>query len=257
MNDDDLRLSRIDTLWSVVRQAHDGGHDARAAQQALLDRYGGAVRRYLLASLRSEDAADDVFQEFSLKLISGAFQRAQAAQGRFRSFLKTTLFHLIVDYQRRGKRNAAQPIVSDPPDRPLPDGRLEEEDLAFTRSWREELLAKGWSAIAQTEKTTGTPYHAVLKFRSENPDLRSPEIAAELNKTQGIPHGKMLTAASVRVLLHRGREMLAEHVLDLVLDSLDNASLDEAEEELIELNLLEYCRPALARRRGTSLDEPH
>ncbi len=46
-----------------------------------------------------------------------------------------------------------------------------------------------------------------------------------------------------------------EQVLDLVLGSLDNASLDEAEEELIELNLLEYCRPALQRRRGEPLDD--
>ncbi len=246
MDHDDLRLSRINTLWSVVRQAHDGGEAARRAQEELLDRYGGAVKRYLLASLRNEDAADEVFQEFSLKLVSGAFERARAEHGRFRSFLKTTIFHLIVDHQRRGKRNAAQPIVAEPADRPAPAGRLEDEDQAFARSWREELLAKGWAAVAETERTSGTPYHAVLRFRSEHPDLRSPEIAEQV----GEKIGKPLTSASVRVLIHRGREMLAEHVLDLVLESLDGASLGEAEEELIELDLLTYCRPALDRRRG-------
>ena len=246
MDHDDLRLSRINTLWSIVRQAHDGGEAARHAQQELLDRYGGAVRRYLLASLRNEDAADEVFQEFSLKLVSGAFQRARAEQGRFRSFLKTTLFHLIVDHQRRGKRIAAQPLVVDPADRPAAAGRLEAEDQAFARSWREELLAKGWAALAETQRTTGTPYYAVLHFRSEHPDLHSPEIAVEVSKKLGQP----LTAASVRVLIHRGREMLAEQLLDLVLDSLDGASLDEAEEELIELDLLTYCRSALEHRRG-------
>jgi RNA polymerase sigma-70 factor (ECF subfamily) len=252
MNNDDLRLSRIDTLWTVVRQAHDGdGGVSRQAQQDLLDRYGGAVRRYLLASLRNEDAADEVFQEFSLKLVGGSFRKAQASQGKFRSFLKTTLYHLIVDYQRRGKRNAAQAIVEEPADRPLPDSNLEEEDQAFTRSWRDELLAKGWSALEQTEQTTGTPYHAVLRFRSTHPDLRSPEIAAELSKQLGKP----LTSSSVRVLIHRAREMLAERVLDLVLGSLDNASLDDVEQELIDLKLLEYCRSALQQRRGQPVDE--
>ena len=45
---DDLRLSRIDTLWTVVCQAKDPDGAVRAAQQRLLERYGGAVRRYLL-----------------------------------------------------------------------------------------------------------------------------------------------------------------------------------------------------------------
>ncbi len=247
MNQDDLRLSRIDTLWSIVRQANETDRDkARKAQQDLLDRYGGAVRRYLLGSLRNEDAADEVFQEFSLKLVSGAFQKADASHGRFRSFLKTTLFHLIVDYQRRGKRNAAMPLVGDAPDRPLAEDRLAQEDAAWTQSWREELLAKGWAALARMEQSSGAPYYAVLRFRSEHPDLRSQDIAAQLNGTLKKP----LNSSSVRVIIHRAREMLAEQVLDLVLNSLDNASLDECEQELIDLNLLEYCRSALQRRRS-------
>ncbi len=129
MNQDDLRLSRIETLWSVVRQANEAVLEkAKQAQQTLLERYGGAVRRYLLGSFRNEDAADEVFQEFALKLVSGAFQKADASHGRFRSFLKTTLFHLIVDYQRRGKRDATRALLDDTPDRPFCEDRLAEED---------------------------------------------------------------------------------------------------------------------------------
>jgi len=253
MNQDDLRLSRIETLWSVVRRANDGSVEkAKQAQQTLLDRYGGAIRRYLLGSLRNEDAADEVFQEFSLKLVSGAFQKAHASHGRFRSFLKTTLFHLIIDYQRRGKRNATRELMHETPDRPFCEDRLAEEDRAWTRSWREELLAKGWSALAKTEKSTGTPYYTVLRFRSEHPEMRSQEIADQLDGKVA----KKLGSSSVRVLIHRARELLAEEVLDLVLDSIDNASLDECEEELIDLDLLEYCRSALQRRRGESTNAP-
>ena len=209
-------------------------------------RWGGAAR-ILLASLRNEDSADEVFQEFSLKLVSGALSGRRPSIGRFRSFLKTTIFHLIVDHQRRGKRYTAQPIVEEPADRPAPAGRLEAEDQAFARSWREELLAKGWEAVAETQRTSGTPYYAVLRFRqrASGPALRR-QIAEEVSKKLGKP----LTSASVRVLIHRGREMLAEHVLNLVLESLDGTSLDDAEEELIELDLLTYCRSALDRRRG-------
>jgi len=253
MNQDDLRLSRIETLWSVVRRANDGSLEkAKQAQETLLERYGGAIRRYLLGSLRSEDAADEVFQEFSLKLVGGAFQKADASHGRFRSFLKTTLFHLIIDYQRRAKRNATRALIEETPDRPFCEDRLAEEDRAWTRSWREELLAKGWSALARIEQTTGTPYYTVLRFRSENPEMRSQEIAAQLEGKVA----KKLGSSSVRVLIHRARELLADEVLDLVRDSIDNASLDECEQELIDLNLLEYCRSALQRRRGEAADAP-
>ncbi len=253
MDQDDLRLSRIETLWSVVRRANDGtAEKARQAQQSLLERYGGAVRRYLLGSLRSEDAADEVFQEFSLKLVSGAFHKANAGHGRFRSFLKTTLFHLIIDYQRRGNRDAKRAQLGDTPDRLFCEDSLAEEDRAWTQSWREELLAKGWAALAQTEQATGTPYYTVLRFRSEHPELRSQEIADQLNTKVT----KKLGSSSVRVLIHRAREFLAEQLLDLVLDSIDNASLEECEQELIDLNLLEYCRLALQRRRGGPGETP-
>ena len=104
MEDDDLHISRIQTAWSMVREAH-GDHTAvQSAQQPLLDRYGGAVRRYALSALRNEDAADEVFQEFALKFVRGDFGKADPERGRFRAFVKTVVYRLIVDYQRRAKK---------------------------------------------------------------------------------------------------------------------------------------------------------
>lgn len=65
----DDRLSRIDTLWSVVRRAQGGqSAEVSAARQLLLERYGGAVRRYLLGALRGDEAVADLFQEFALRV---------------------------------------------------------------------------------------------------------------------------------------------------------------------------------------------
>jgi hypothetical protein len=47
---DDIHLSQIQTLWSIVRQAHGDQTSVASAQKSLLDRYGGAVRRYALAA---------------------------------------------------------------------------------------------------------------------------------------------------------------------------------------------------------------
>jgi RNA polymerase sigma factor (sigma-70 family) len=246
MAEEDARLSRIDTLWTIVRRAHGTPDEGvRQAQEALLERYGGAVRRYLLGALRNEDAADELFQEFSLKLVGGAFQRADAQHGRFRNFLKTSLFHLIVDHQRRQqrRRGVERPLPDATPDRAIPSDDLTEQELAWTRSWREEILAKGWQALADAEQNGGPPYHTALRFRLDHPEMHSPELAAQLGARLGRP----LTAASVRVLLHRAREMFAERLLGFVQESLDGASLEETEQELIELRLLEYCRSALKR----------
>jgi RNA polymerase sigma-70 factor (ECF subfamily) len=253
MDRDDLRLSRIDTVWSIVRKAHDdSGQEARSAQRMLIDRYGGAIRRYLLGALRDQDAADELFQQFSLNLVRGGFGRADPGHGRFRNFVKTSLFHLIVDYQRQRRRGGLQPPtdcgVLDPADPQAPPsqlGSLADEEAAFTRSWREELLARAWEGLAELQQSTGTPYYAVLRFRFDHPDMHSPEMASQLSAQLG----KRISATSVRVLLHRARETFAELLLDVVLGSLEDPSSDEAEQELIDLGLLDYCRSALRQRR--------
>jgi RNA polymerase sigma-70 factor (ECF subfamily) len=245
--DDDAHLSQIQTAWSLVRRAH-GDHTAvLAAQQTLLERYGGAVRRYALAALRDEDAAEDVCQEFALRFVRGDFGDADPERGRFRAFVKTIVYRLIVDYQRRRKKCLREgPMHSNLAERPANGDEEAGDDAAFQTSWRDELLACCWEKLAKAEECTGKPYYTALRYRVDHPDLHSPELAAGLSEKLGKP----VNAGSVRVLLHRARENFAELLLDEVIQSLAQGSLDEAEEELIELDLLEYCRPALNRRRG-------
>jgi len=249
--DDDLHLSQIRTLWSVVRRAHGDHTLVQPAQQALLDRYGGAVRRYALAALRDDDAADEVFQEFALKFVRGDFHAADPGRGRFRAFVKTVVYRLIVDYQRRKKaRGREGPLHSNVAEPAAEDGGVvaagdAADDAMFRASWRDELLARCWQRLAADEERTGKPYHTVLRYRVDHPDARSPELAAGLTERLGKP----TNAGAVRVLLHRAREAFGDLLLEEVTDSLADGSLDAAEEELIELDLLEYCRPALERRR--------
>jgi RNA polymerase sigma-70 factor (ECF subfamily) len=246
---DDIHLSQIQTLWSVVRQAHGDHTFVHDAQQALLDRYGGAVRRYALAALRDEDAAEEVFQEFALKFVRGDFGRADPERGKFRAFVKTVVYRLIVDYQRRRKAlvregrqfsNIAEPAAE--------EGIVTAaEDVAFSASWRAQLLDRCWQRLAAAAESSGTPHHTVLRYRVDHPDAHSPELAAGLSEQLGKP----VSAGAVRVLLHRARDAFAELLFEEVAHSLDGQSLDDVEEELIELNLLEYCRPALEQRRGS------
>ena len=84
--DDDLvesHLSRIETHWTAVVRAHRGpsGDDAARARGALLERYGGAVRRYLLASLRDVDAADDLARNLRSDFCEATSRTRTRAEG--------------------------------------------------------------------------------------------------------------------------------------------------------------------------------
>src|SRR5260370_28853956 len=105
------RLSQIITLVSVVGHAHEQPGDAViAAQRQLLERYGGGIRRYLLAAVRDPDGADELFQTFAYRFLHGDLRGVSRERGRFRDYIKGVLYHLAVDYH---KRSRAQPLPAE------------------------------------------------------------------------------------------------------------------------------------------------
>jgi RNA polymerase sigma-70 factor (ECF subfamily) len=236
-------LTNITTLWSEVVRAHDGGGSAaHAAQAQLLERYGGAVRRYLRGAVREPDVADELFQEFAVRFLEGKLRGADPDRGRFRDFLKGVLRHLIANYHNRQKRDprllgavGPEPAVAPP--------SVSDFDRDFLTTWRDELLARAWEALAKTERAKQRPLYTVLRFRAEHPDLPSPRMAEEL----AVRLGRPLNAAAVRQMLHRAREAFADLLLAEVAQSLDEPTRERLEDELIAVGLLEHCRPALER----------
>lgn len=241
MSDD--HLSRIETLWSVVRTAHsDNGTQTSAARASLIERYGIAVRRYLMASLRDTDAVDDAFQEFSLRFVRGDFSGVAPEKGRFRSYLKTVVYHLIADYGRARKKFQAAAIEHESLlASPQQDTHVE-TDRQFFDGWRDNLLERAWNRLQSEEDTSGKPWFTVLRCRAESPELRSPELAACVSERCG----REITPGNLRVLLHRARDRFAELLIEDVRESLDDADPDALQQELIDLNLWTYCRHLLA-----------
>jgi RNA polymerase sigma-70 factor (ECF subfamily) len=246
---DQDRLSHISTLWTLVADAKGGPEEAvTAAQQELLRRYSSAVHRYLLDALRNRDAADELAQEFALRFLRGDCRRVDPQRGRFRDYLKGVLSHLIVDYYRR-QRTLPEPLPTCGWESAAFSQESENEDRQFLESWRNELLARTWDAFARTEKETGKPFYAVLRFRIQHPDLRSSQMAEQLSAQLGKP----VTAEWVRQTLHRGRDKFAELLVREVADTLQDPTTEELEEELSELGLLPYCQNALKRSRRMHL----
>jgi RNA polymerase sigma-70 factor (ECF subfamily) len=242
----DQRLSQITTCWTLVFQAVRGpGAALTAAQEALLLRYGGAVYRYLLAALKSPDAAQELAQEFAYRVVRGDLRGADPGRGRFRDYVRTAVFHLVAEYQRRQRRDGRlQPLPDEAPEFAVaesPGGAAEQEFLAL---WRDELMAKTWEELHGVEEQTGQPWHTLLLLRAEQPELTSERMAEQL----GGSLGRLLTAAGVRQTLHRAREKFADLLVAEVSRSLHSSAPDQLEQELIDLGLLDYCRPALGRR---------
>ncbi len=233
------RLSQIQTRWSLVTQAHQEVADAATrAQAALAQRYYAAIYRYILGAVRDANVADDLAQEFALRLVRGSFKSATPERGRFRDFIKTAVYHLIVDHQRRKAPVQFAPDMPEPPEPPKPGG-LEE-------CWREELLNRAWDGLAQVEKESGQPFYTLLRYRAENPDVRSARMAEALEGQIG----KALTETAVRKALQRARERFSDLLLEEVARSLQSNDRSDVEQELIDLDLLSYCRSALERFGG-------
>jgi RNA polymerase sigma-70 factor (ECF subfamily) len=238
----DQPLNRISTLWSLVCRAHQApAEQAHLARRQLLERYGGAVQRYLRRLLGDADAANDVFQEFALCLVHGELGGADPQRGRFRNFVKGTLFHLVADHRKRQQR-WPRPLPEDAAT-VLADSHDADADNLFASSWCDELLARAWASLAAETAATGQPYYEALRCRAEQPDLRSPQLAVHLGDQLGRP----FTAVAIRQILHRARERFAALLLEEVAHSLDDPGAEQLEQELVELGLLEYCRPALQR----------
>jgi RNA polymerase sigma-70 factor (ECF subfamily) len=239
------RLSRIQTHWTVVFQAHEerGQTAVTAAQQQLVLRYRGAVYRYLLGMVRDPAAAEELAQDFAVRLLRGDFRRADPGRGRFRDFLKAAVRHLVIDYWReQGKA----PVPLDPA--AVAVGPAEEADLdrPFLERWREELLNQTWDALEEVQARTGQPYHTVLRWKTEQPEQRSAQMAQRLSAHQGRP----VTENALRKLLHRARKLFADLLVDEVARSLGTSAPEPLEQELIDLDLLDYCRSALERRQA-------
>jgi RNA polymerase sigma factor (sigma-70 family) len=247
-------LTDLSTQWSAILRAGQA-EDGAAARNELLVRYHAAVLSYLRGKLPDERVAEEVCSNFVLRVLQGDpfLQRADPGRGRFRDYLKSVLRNMVSDYYRRQQREdrKREPLLTGDghdADPALTDSAEEEQFLHF---WRQELVNQTWNALGQMEKRTGQPYCVLLRLQEEQPGVRSAQLAEQLTARLGRP----FTAAGVRQLVHRAREMFGDLLVAEVARSLeanpaDPEGADRVEAEMIDLKLLfSYCKAALERRR--------
>ena len=253
-NDFDEHLSRIETRLSTWLKAHQGeGESTVVARQHLVLRYYPAVYRYLLGMLRKGGVADpqaeaeELTQEFALRILQGVFKGFNPERGRFRDYVKVAVRNLVMDYwrQKKHQKERAPHLLQPGQDEPMAAPAADIDfDRVFIEKWREELLARTWQALQKNQEETGQPYYTVLRLKSGQPDLLYASLADQASAQLGRP----LTAENLRQLVHRSHRRFAELLVDEVARSIETTEPDQVAEELITLGLMSYCRSAVVER---------
>lgn len=174
MSDAD-RLSRMDTHWTLVREAHKDprGSGARFLGQ-LLERYRRPARHYLLGTLRGDEAAEELLQDFCVHSLRGDFWRADPANGRFRNFVKKALCNLVANHRKKqlahGRRLVSgipaevESDVDDPAK--VAEAALDRELVEQLRGY---LLDHANEQLRKAEARNKVPYHTVLHVTISRP----------------------------------------------------------------------------------------
>ena len=237
-------ISRINTQWSIVMQAGKSRSDLAGAlaRAELVSRYTGAVFRYLKRILQNADDAEDIAQDIAVKILDGVLAGADPGKGRFRDYVKAIVINAARTHEsKRAKRNAKQRTMDDQTLADLIDKGTNE--VMWEDCIREDLIAQAMTALLEHERQSGQPYSSLLHWRIANPFSDSTEMARFIEQKTA----KTITAPNARKLLQRGREKLAELLLDSVRKTLPAMAQtpDSLQEHLIALGVFEICQSAL------------
>lgn len=151
-----LRPRRADfqtTSWSVIERAARGDRIDEDDLALLCSRYWQPVYAFLRRRSYSHDAAEDLTQSFFARLIEKKYlQQADAARGRFRSFLLAAVTHFVLnegDREAARKRGggalhvAAEDVLLD-----LADGGISPEQL-FEKRWALSMIDSALRRLAR------------------------------------------------------------------------------------------------------------
>jgi len=218
-------LTDLPTSWTIIRNAHTPGPVGQAAMHELIGRYHDAIERYLRLKLRDTNLADEVFQEFWAKLLTGKLAGADSNKGRFRDYLRTVLHRLIIDHFRVKKLH------------PLPPGDLLDDsspDADYDRVWREVVIKRAMGRLETYEiNTPKNRYHTVLQLRQSRMDAPIEDLAAELSQQNGMP----VTPEAFRKTLQRARTKFLDLLVQELRETIHPAEPEDVEAEIFDLGL--------------------
>ncbi|MEZ6134878.1 MAG: hypothetical protein R3C53_08215 [Pirellulaceae bacterium] len=103
------------------------------------------------------------------------------------------------------------------------------------------LIGSNW----RTRIANRNLWYRTLKLRVENPEASSVDLSAGVRKQLS----QSFTDTRFRVTLHRARERFSSYLVRSIAATLQVATSSAVEDELAQLELLQYCQPFLSTER--------
>lgn len=169
------------------------------ALEALLTRYGEAVRRHLRRTLRDDAVADDLFQEVFLRVWTRAGQ--WNGQGPLRAWILRIATNLALNQLRTVRRRRQQPLT--------PAHRAQEDD--------EESPAPAWmvdaSSLGPDALVEQAEQHALLRRLVDDLPERKREVVRMVHEhdmdIREVAHELGIPEGTVKSRLHYATRHLA------------------------------------------------
>jgi RNA polymerase sigma factor (sigma-70 family) len=220
-------LDQISTCWHRV---HDSAYVAAS--------YERAIRRYLEALLKNTHDAEEVTQDFLLRVHEQGLGRARPERGRFRDYLKKAVRNAALNFLRRQRAPGRSALPLKP--EVLADDAGPRAERQWLADWRRSLLERAWQALEiHQHLSPGSLYHTVLRLAVEHPD----EDSCALAERASAQAGRAVRPGTFRQQLSRARRLFAGFLTRAVARTLPAGW--NLEDELTDLGLMGYVRPHL------------
>jgi RNA polymerase sigma factor (sigma-70 family) len=211
------------TRWTLVLAAGDPGRkEARSALVSLCENYWYPLYAYLRRRGYSADQAQDLTQEFFVRVLEGRYlDRAAPEKGRFRSFILTSLKFFVADEGDRDRAQKRGGGTVEPLEFPPGEERYQREpahdetpERIFERRWALSVIDRVVEKLREEFVHHGRPEHferlkTFLLGQSEAPYAA---LAREMNTSEGA------LKVAIHRLRKRYRELFRQEIADTVAD---------------------------------------
>lgn len=230
-------LEQISTCWPMINNPVQ-----------FVMRYARAIQKYVSAIVRDPHDAEEVAQDFLVKVFDKGFCPENVSRGRFRDYLKSAVRYVAISHLRKRRSTELTEEMLASIIQPNSDA-----DRAWSSEWHDCLLERVWQSLELHQQTSSDNlFYSVLRLHTDNPAASSDEHAIRLSEQLGRP----VRADAFRQQLHRARKHFAKLIVAEIQQTLQNPNAESVEQELIDLDLMPFVREFLPNRdRPAATDE--